>query len=179
MPEAELLSSDDYGQQLILLLNKFQDLSTKLGDTVLDLDLPQIAVVGVQSAGKSSILENFVGKDFLPRGSGVVTRRPLFLQLINDPEERGVFLHKPNEKFTDFNKIRMEIERETDRTTGSNKGISNVPINLKIYSPNVLNLTLVDLPGITRVAQGDQSQDIETVVKEQGPSTKERIHRRG
>ncbi|KAK0420604.1 hypothetical protein QR680_014785 [Steinernema hermaphroditum] len=168
MPEAELLSSDDYGQQLILLLNKFQDLSTKLGDTVLDLDLPQIAVVGVQSAGKSSILENFVGKDFLPRGSGVVTRRPLFLQLINDPEERGVFLHKPNEKFTDFNKIRMEIERETDRTTGSNKGISNVPINLKIYSPNVLNLTLVDLPGITRVAQGDQSQDIETVVKEQG-----------
>ncbi|KAK0420607.1 hypothetical protein QR680_014787 [Steinernema hermaphroditum] len=158
--------SDDYGQQLILLLNKFQDLSTKLGDTVLDLDLPQIAVVGVQSAGKSSILENFVGKDFLPRGSGVVTRRPLFLQLINDPEERGVFLHKPNEKFTDFNKIRMEIERETDRTTGSNKGISNVPINLKIYSPNVLNLTLVDLPGITRVAQGDQSQDIETVVRE-------------
>ena len=41
------------------------------------LDLPQIAVVGGQSAGKSSVLENFVGKDFLPRGSGIVTRRPL------------------------------------------------------------------------------------------------------
>ena len=47
------------------------------------LDLPQIAVVGGQSAGKSSVLENFVGRDFLPRGSGIVTRRPLVLQLIN------------------------------------------------------------------------------------------------
>lgn len=49
----------------------------------MSLDLPQIAVVGGQSAGKSSVLENFVGRDFLPRGSGIVTRRPLVLQLIN------------------------------------------------------------------------------------------------
>ena len=50
----------------------------------MNLDLPQIAVVGGQSAGKSSVLENFVGRDFLPRGSGIVTRRPLVLQLITD-----------------------------------------------------------------------------------------------
>lgn len=49
----------------------------------MSLDLPQIAVIGGQSAGKSSVLENFVGRDFLPRGSGIVTRRPLVLQLIN------------------------------------------------------------------------------------------------
>lgn len=54
--------------------------------------------------------------------------------------------------FYDFEKIREEIERETDRITGKNKGISNAPINLKIYSPHVLNLTLVDLPGMTRVS---------------------------
>jgi replication fork clamp-binding protein CrfC len=65
--------------------------------------------------------------------------------------EWGEFLHLPNQMFYDFDKIREEIERETDRTTGKNKGISETPINLKIYSPHVLNLTLVDLPGITRV----------------------------
>jgi hypothetical protein len=35
-----------------------------------------------------------------------------------------------------FDDIRKEIEAETDRATGSNKGISNVPINLRVYSPN-------------------------------------------
>ncbi len=69
-----------------------------------------------------------------------------------DGVEWGEFLHKPNEMFYDFDKIREEIERETDRLTGKNKGISEAPINLKIYSPHVLNLTLVDLPGITRVS---------------------------
>lgn len=51
---------------------------------------------------------------------------------------------------------REEIKRETDRLTGKNKGISPQSINLKIFSPNVLNLTLVDLPGITKVPVGDQ-----------------------
>lgn len=45
------------------------------------LDLPQIAVVGSQSSGKSSVLEALVGRDFLPRGSNIVTRRPLILQV--------------------------------------------------------------------------------------------------
>lgn len=50
--------------------------------------------------------------------------------------EYGEFLHCKGKKFTDFEEIRREIEAETDRLTGSNKGISNVPINLRIYSPN-------------------------------------------
>ena len=37
---------------------------------------------------------------------------------------------------------------------GKNKGISKISINLKIFSPHVLNLTLVDLPGITKVPTG-------------------------
>lgn len=32
------------------------------------------------------------------------------------------------------------------------QGISSEPIRLKIYSPKVLNLTLVDLPGVTKVS---------------------------
>ncbi|XP_046972832.1 dynamin isoform X2 [Vanessa cardui] len=151
-------------EQLIPIVNKLQDAFTQLG-VHMQLDLPQIAVVGGQSAGKSSVLENFVGRDFLPRGSGIVTRRPLILQLIHSNTEYAEFLHCKGKKFVDFNEVRGEIEAETDRITGSNKGISPVPINLRVYSPNVLNLTLIDLPGLTKVPIGDQPVDIEQQIK--------------
>ncbi|CAH0600688.1 unnamed protein product [Chrysodeixis includens] len=157
--------SGNFGmQQLIPIVNKLQDAFVQMG-VHMSLDLPQIAVVGGQSAGKSSVLENFVGRDFLPRGSGIVTRRPLILQLIHGNAEYAEFLHCKGKKFVDFNEVRAEIEAETDRITGSNKGISPVPINLRVYSPNVLNLTLIDLPGLTKVPIGDQPVDIEQQIK--------------
>ncbi|XP_070408437.1 dynamin-1a isoform X6 [Nothobranchius furzeri] len=152
-------------EDLIPLVNRMQDAFSAIGQNA-NLDLPQIAVVGGQSAGKSSVLENFVGRDFLPRGSGIVTRRPLVLQLINSPTEHAEFLHCKGKKFTDFDEVRQEIEAETDRITGANKGISPVPINLRVYSPHVLNLTLVDLPGMTKVPVGDQPADIEFQIRE-------------
>ncbi|RXM92531.1 Dynamin-1 [Acipenser ruthenus] len=105
-------------------------------------------------------------QDFLPRGSGIVTRRPLVLQLINCPTEYAEFLHCKGKKFVDFEEVRMEIEAETDRITGSNKGISSIPINLRVSSPHVLNLTLVDLPGMTKVPVGDQPADIEHQIRD-------------
>ncbi|KAL3180362.1 hypothetical protein MRX96_008929 [Rhipicephalus microplus] len=138
------MNGNDGMEGLIPIVNRLQDAYAQLGAS-LTLDLPQIAVVGGQSAGKSSVLENFVGRDFLPRGSGIVTRRPLVLQLIN---------------------CNTEIEDETDRVTGNNKGISSVPINLRVYSPHVLNLTLVDLPGLTKVPVGDQPADIEQQIRD-------------
>jgi len=115
-----------------------------------------------------------------------VTRRPLVLQLVHrpasnaangvkvetkgdndtNPDEWGEFLHLPNQKFFDFSKIRDEIVRETDAKTGKNAGISPVPINLRIFSPNVLTLTLVDLPGLTKVPVGDQPKDIEKQIRD-------------
>ncbi|KAF8380044.1 hypothetical protein HHK36_027514 [Tetracentron sinense] len=133
--------------------------------------LPAIAVVGGQSSGKSSVLESIVGKDFLPRGSGIVTRRPLVLQLqkIDEGREYAEFLHLPRKRFTDFAAVRKEISDETDRETGRSKQISSVPIHLSIYSPNVVNLTLIDLPGLTKVAVEGQPdsivQDIENMVR--------------
>jgi hypothetical protein len=108
--------------------------------------------------------DRIVGRDFLPRGQGIVTRRPLVLQLIHTPApepslpssqsescvEWGQFLHV-DKRFTDFHEIRKEIEQETFRVAGQNKGISKLPISLKIHSPDVLDLTLVDLPGLTKV----------------------------
>lgn len=160
------MSTNEGMQGLIHVVNKLQDAFAHLGDKN-PIDLPQIAVVGSQSAGKSSVLENFVGKDFLPRGSGIVTRRPLVLQLNYNPkQEYGEFLHCKGKIFTDFDAIRQEIVDETDRATGHNKGVTNVPINLRLYSPYVLNLTLVDLPGLTKVPVGDQPVDIEQQIRE-------------
>ncbi|TXT04252.1 hypothetical protein VHUM_04250 [Vanrija humicola] len=181
-------------QQLINLVNKLQDVFASIG-VQNNIDLPQITVIGSQSSGKSSVLENIVGRDFLPRGTGIVTRRPLVLQLINrpasskvangdkegekkeealsklrvnenNPDEWGEFLHLPGQKFFDFNKIRDEIVRDTEKMTGKNAGISPNPINLRIFSPNVLTLTLVDLPGLTKVPVGDQPRDIEKQIRD-------------
>ncbi|CAN1310303.1 Phragmoplastin DRP1E [Linum perenne] len=167
-------------ESLIGLVNRIQRACTVLGDygggdtsfSSLWESLPTVAVVGGQSSGKSSVLESIVGRDFLPRGSGIVTRRPLVLQLHkteDGEEEYAEFLHLPRRKFTDFAIVRQEIQDETDRVTGKSKQISPVPIHLSIYSPNVVNLTLVDLPGLTKVAVEGQPesivQDIEIMVR--------------
>ncbi|XP_070502631.1 dynamin-1-like protein isoform X2 [Chironomus tepperi] len=132
-------------------------------------------MLGTQSTGKSSVLESIVHRPFLPRGSDIVTRCPLVLQLVEckktckqyrkasngtaEIEEWGEFAHLENQIFSDFDKIRQEIDDQTEKLAGSNKGICKQPINLKIFSPSVVNLTLVDLPGITKVAVGDQPED--------------------
>ncbi|XP_043824693.1 dynamin-1-like protein isoform X7 [Dromiciops gliroides] len=167
-------------EALIPVINKLQDVFNTVGADI--IQLPQIVVVGTQSSGKSSVLESLVGRDLLPRGTGVVTRRPLILQLVHvsqedrgktsgeengiQAEEWGKFLHTKNKLYTDFDEIRQEIENETERISGNNKGVSPEPIHLKIFSPNVVNLTLVDLPGMTKVPVGDQPKDIELQIRE-------------
>lgn len=78
---AAAVSADRGMQSLIPIVNKLQDVFAAIGKH--PLDLPQIVVIGSQSSGKSSVLEHIVGRDFLPRGTGIVTRRPLILQLYN------------------------------------------------------------------------------------------------
>ncbi|OVA01830.1 Dynamin central domain [Macleaya cordata] len=164
-------SSPHLGHSVIPIVNKLQDIFAQLGSSS-TIELPQVAVVGSQSSGKSSVLEALVGRDFLPRGSDICTRRPLVLQLLQTKrkadgteEEYGEFLHLPKKKFYDFSEIRREIQAETDREAGGNKGVSDKQIRLKIYSPNVLDITLVDLPGITKVPVGDQPSDIEARIR--------------
>lgn len=149
-----------------------------------NLGLPQIAVVGSQSVGKTSVLQSLVGRDFLPRGTGIVTRRPLVLQLRMtqrdhaqgsdldavghssgvEPNEWAEFDHKLGERFTDFSQVCKEIEAETARVCDET-GISEEPILLRIFSPDVMDLTLVDLPGLTRVPTKDQPADIASTIR--------------
>jgi len=167
-------------ESLIPVINKLQDVFNTVGADA--IQLPQIVIVGSQSSGKSSVIESLVGRSILPRGTGIVTRRPLILQLIYTPKddrvhrsaERGTidkdewaeFLHTKDRVFTDWDEVRREIEKETDRVAGSNKGICPDPISLKFYSTSVLSLTMVDLPGLTKVAVGEQPDDIENQIKE-------------
>ncbi|KAJ6232088.1 vacuolar protein sorting-associated protein [Anaeramoeba flamelloides] len=164
---------------LIVVINKIQD--TLASAKITTFELPQIIVVGEQSSGKSSVLESIVKMDFLPRGNNIVTRRPLILQLHkildNKKEQRkkssqkkneirleterpwGEFLHQKGKKYFNFEKIRQEIQDETDRIA-KGKEISSKPIRLSIYSRDTVNLTLVDLPGLTNNPIGNQKKDL-------------------
>ncbi|TYH15716.1 hypothetical protein ES288_A05G064500v1 [Gossypium darwinii] len=160
------------GSSLIPVINKLHDILASSGTELSDISVPQVAVVGSQSSGKSSVLEALVGRDFLPRGCDICTRRPLVLMLENrspnsddDRIEWGEFRHLPGRRFYDFSQIRREIQAETEREAGCNKGVSEKQIRLKISSPNVLNMTLIDLPGITKVPVGDQPSDIEARIR--------------
>jgi GTPase SAR1 family protein len=151
-------------------LKKIISLVDNLRDLGLDelIKLPKVVVVGSQSAGKSSLLEQIVGIDFLPRGSGVVTRRPLELRLTYDPKLKqaiGKFDEIPGETFTDFNKVRDKINYVTDKVCGSNKNIVDKPIILNISSPSCPTITIVDLPGITSNPVGDQPTNIYDITK--------------
>lgn len=160
---------------VIFSINNIQDQFKALSQK--PVDLPQIVVVGSQSTGKSSVLESIVRRSFLPRGRGIVTRCPLILRLVNCPigdslreksgssyDEWGEFDGVVGEEHTTvypITQIEREIERRTAALAGQDKNISKNPIVLRIFSPFVLTLTLVDLPGITKVAVGDQPEDIE------------------
>ncbi|XP_047254218.1 dynamin-related protein 3A isoform X3 [Capsicum annuum] len=113
------------GSSVIPLINKLQDIFSPLGDIdnrLTGLRLPQVAVIGSQSSGKSSVLEALVGRDFLPRGCDICTRRPLVLQLEkccddgigSESFEWGEFGHLPDKRFYDFDAVRREILEGND-----------------------------------------------------------------
>jgi hypothetical protein len=116
------------------------------------------------------VIEAFVQRDFLPRGSGIVTRCPLVLHLVKEKEnfgeDYGEFNHLQGRKIYDFKQIRTEIENFTSKEAGSGKAVSNKSIFLTIHSVNVVDLIVVDLPGMTKVAVGDQPLDIEKQIRE-------------
>ena len=66
---------------MISMMSKVDDILATVGNTDA-VALPQIVAIGSQSSGKSSVLENIVGQEFLPRSNGICTRRPLKVELI-------------------------------------------------------------------------------------------------
>ncbi|CAD8057356.1 unnamed protein product [Paramecium primaurelia] len=163
--------SNSQGVSLLENLRKVITLVDQLRDIGLNdyIKLPRIVVLGIQSAGKSSLLEHIVGIDFLPRGSGVVTRRPLELRLSNAPASvcpipTAEFVEEiKGKKFTNFEEVRQQIIELTDKVCGQAKNIIDKPIILAVQGPNCPDLTLVDLPGITRIPISGQPSNIEEI----------------
>jgi len=153
---------------LVKALSKLQDVTGRSSDFM----FPRICAIGNQSAGKSSIIEGIVGQSFLPRGTDIVTRCPLYIRLhqIKQGEtEKVVF--KKEEKFGleetmlhDFGQVKKEIERRTEKRVGTTKNVSPDAIHLDIYSPKYPDLQFVDLPGFTKTHVMGQDENIEQQV---------------
>ncbi|NWS66465.1 MX protein, partial [Crotophaga sulcirostris] len=133
-----------------------------------DLALPAIAVIGDQSSGKSSVLEALSGIA-LPRGNGIVTRCPLELKLKRIPATEAwkgkISYSNISIEVQNASEVEKAIREAQDVVAGTGGGISGELISLEIRSPDVPDLTLIDLPGIARVAVGDQPKDIGEQIK--------------
>ncbi|KAI1003242.1 hypothetical protein K3495_g4966 [Podosphaera aphanis] len=132
------------------------------------LSLPSIVVIGSQSSGKSSVLEALVGHEFLPKGSNMVTRRPIELTLVNTPEshaEYGEFPALGLGKITDFSLIQRTLT-ELNFAVPDSQCVSDDPIQLIISSPHVPDLSLIDLPGYIQVVGRGQPRELKQKITE-------------
>ncbi|KAJ5127089.1 hypothetical protein N7448_007868 [Penicillium atrosanguineum] len=132
------------------------------------LTLPSIVVIGSQSSGKSSVLEAIVGHEFLPKGSNMVTRRPIELTLVNTPNaqaEYGEFPALGLGKITDFSSIQRTLT-DLNLAVPDTDCVSDDPIQLTIYSPNVPDLSMIDLPGYIQVAGHDQPPELKQKISD-------------
>ncbi|XP_030636665.1 interferon-induced GTP-binding protein Mx2-like [Chanos chanos] len=133
-----------------------------------DLALPTIAVIGDQSSGKSSVLEALSGVA-LPRGSGIVTRCPLELKLRRlkcGIHWRAIISYQDKYiEFSDPSLVEGYVKSAQNELAGEGVGICDELISLEIMSPEVCDLTLIDLPGIARVPVKGQPNDIGEQIK--------------
>jgi GTP-binding protein EngB required for normal cell division len=165
--DEERVARDD---QMMLLTKKMIQIRSLL-QTVGQSDkltLPSIVVIGSQSSGKSSVLEAIVGHEFLPKGNNMVTRRPIELTLVNTPDakaEYGEFPALGLGKVTDFSHIQKTLT-DLNLAVPAEQCVTDDPIQLRIYSPNVPDLSLIDLPGYIQVVGRDQPAELKEKIAE-------------
>lgn len=160
-------AEDDQMMVLTRKMIEIRNILTQVGQSN-TLTLPSIVVIGSQSSGKSSVLEAIVGHEFLPKGNNMVTRRPIELTLINTPNsqtEYGEFPALGLGKITDFSQIQRTLT-DLNRAVPEKDCVSDDPIQLHIYSPNVPDLSLIDLPGYIQVAGTDQPPELKQKISD-------------
>lgn len=159
--EAEKIARDEQMMMLTKKMIEIRGLLQTVGQSD-SLTLPSIVVIGSQSSGKSSVLEAIVGHEFLPKGHNMVTRRPIELTLVNTPDahaDYGEFPALGLGKVTDFSQIQKTLT-DLNLAVPTTDCVSDDPIQLRIYSPNVPDLSLIDLPGYIQVVGRDQPPEL-------------------
>ncbi|KAF2453131.1 mitochondrial dynamin GTPase [Lineolata rhizophorae] len=157
----ERAARDDQMMMLTKKMIEIRSLLNSVGQSD-SLTLPSIVVIGSQSSGKSSVLEAIVGHEFLPKGHNMVTRRPIELTLVNTPDasaEYGEFPALGLGKLTDFSQIQRTLT-DLNLAVPAQQCVSDDPIQLRIHSPNVPDLSLIDLPGYIQVTGSDQPPEL-------------------
>ncbi|KAL5525885.1 hypothetical protein ACEPAG_7223 [Sanghuangporus baumii] len=167
---------DDANDSTVIGPNELMHLTKKLigiRTMLLEIDqsdtlkLPSIVVIGSQSSGKSSVLEAIVGHEFLPKGNNMVTRRPIELTLVHtpakpgskEPQEYGEFPALGLGKISDFTQIQRTLT-DLNHAVPVEQCVSDDPIDLRIYSPNVPDLTMIDLPGYIQISSMEQPDNL-------------------
>ncbi|KAH7113778.1 P-loop containing nucleoside triphosphate hydrolase protein [Dendryphion nanum] len=159
--EEEKIARDEQMMMLTKKMIEIRGLLQTVGQSD-SLTLPSIVVIGSQSSGKSSVLEAIVGHEFLPKGANMVTRRPIELTLVNTPDahsEYGEFPALGLGKITDFSQIQKTLT-DLNLAVPASQCVTDDPIQLRIYSPNVPDLSLIDLPGYIQVVGRDQPPEL-------------------
>ncbi|XP_050898187.1 dynamin-related protein 4C-like [Lathyrus oleraceus] len=161
---APIVSS--YNEKIRPVLDALENLR-RLNIAKEGIQLPTIVVVGDQSSGKSSVLESLAGIS-LPRGQGICTRVPLVMRLQNHSLQQPELVLEYNGKkvSTDEANVSDAINTATEELAGTAKGISNNPLTLIVKKNGVPDLTMVDLPGITRVPVHGQPDNIYDQIKD-------------
>lgn len=165
--DGEEVARDDQMMVLTKKMIEIRSILQKVGQSS-SLTLPSIVVIGSQSSGKSSVLEAIVGHEFLPKGSNMVTRRPIELTLVNTPgskEEFGEFPDLGLRKITDFTSIQRTLT-ELNLAVPDTDCVSDDPIHLTVHSPNVPDLSLIDLPGYIQVVGQNQPLELKQKIAE-------------
>ncbi|KAI1746264.1 mitochondrial dynamin GTPase [Xylaria scruposa] len=160
-------AKDDQMMVLTKKMIEIRNILARIGQSS-TLTLPSIVVIGSQSSGKSSVLEAIVGHEFLPKGSNMVTRRPIELTLINTPDSRAEYGEFPDlglGKISDFSSIQRTLT-ELNQAVSEAQCVSDDPIRLSISSPNVPDLSLIDLPGYIQVVGQNQPLELKQKISE-------------
>ncbi|KAK1754721.1 protein msp1, mitochondrial [Echria macrotheca] len=163
----EEVAKDDHMMHITKMMIEIRNLLQKVGQSN-TVTLPAIVVIGSQSSGKSSVLEAIVGHEFLPKGTNMITRRPIELTLVNDPDARvdyGEFPDLGLHRITDFSLIQKNLV-ELNQSVPESECVSDDPIHLVIHSPRVPDLSLIDLPGYIQVAGENQPRELKRKISE-------------
>lgn len=158
---------DDQMMALTKEMIEIRNILQRIGQSS-TLTLPSLVVIGSQSSGKSSVLEAIVGHEFLPKGFNMVTRRPIELTLVNTPKSTVDYSEFPDlglGKITDFSSVQRTLT-ELNMAVPDSVCVSDDPIRLTVYSPNVPDLSLIDLPGYIQVVGENQPLELKQKISE-------------